>query len=88
MVATLLALPGLRHWSARSVVYVGRVGRSITAVRLRPTWVQPSREVTVLWTVPLGAVVVTSRKFGFFSLVDCGGHPVWVLTDELAGLFV
>ena len=44
MIALFSALPGLKHWSARSVVYVGRSGRSIIAVRLRPTWIQPPGE--------------------------------------------
>jgi|GEM_PF-4276439 len=86
MFALFSALPGLKHWSARSVVYVGRSGRSIIAVRLRPTWIQPPGEVKELWRAPLDAAVVTARTFGFFSLVDFGGHPVWVLTDELDSL--
>ncbi len=87
MVAIFSALPCLRHWSARSVVYVGRSGREFIAVRLRPTWFQPPREVTEVWRAPLDAAVVTDRTFGFFSLVDFGAHPVWVLTDELESLF-
>ena len=86
VIALFLALPGLKHWSARSVVYVGRFGRSIIAVRLRPTWIQPPGEVKEVWRAPLDAVAVTARTFGFFSLVDFGGHPVWVLTDELDSL--
>lgn len=86
MVALFSALPGLKHWSARSVMYVGRSGRSIIAVRLRPTWIAPPREVEELWRTSLDAVVVTARTFGFFALVDFGGHPVWVLMDELDDL--
>lgn len=86
MIAIFSALPGLKHWSARSVLYVGRSGRSIIAVRLRPTWIRPPGEAEEVWRAPLDAVVVTARTFGFFSLVDFGGHPVWVLTDELDSL--
>lgn len=86
MIALFSALPGLKHWSARSVVYVGRSGRSIIAVRLRPTWIQPPGEVKELWRAPLDEAVVTARTFGFFSLVNFGGHPVWVLTDEIDSL--
>jgi len=86
MIALLSALPGLRHWSARSVVYVGRSGRSIIAVRLRPTWIQPPGEVKELWRTPLDTAVLTKRTFWSCSLVDFGGHPVWVLTDELDSL--
>ena len=86
MIALFSALPGLKHWSARSVVYVGRFGRSIIAVRLRPTWIQAPGDVKELWRAPLDEVVVTARTFGFFSLVDFGGHPVWVLTDEFDSL--
>ena len=85
-IAMLSALPGLKHWSARSVVYVGRSGGWIIAVRLRPTWVQPPGEVKEVWRAPLNAVVVTERTFGFYSLVDFGGRRVWVLTDELDSL--
>ncbi len=86
MIALFSALPGLKHWSARSVVYVGRSGRSIIAVRLRPTWIQPPGVVKEVWRAPLDDVVVTARTFGFFSLVDFGSHPVWVLTGELDSL--
>ena len=86
IVAMLVALPGLRHWSARSVVYVGRSGSSIIAVRLRPTWIQPPGEVRELWRVPLAAVRMTDRAVGNFSLVDFDGHPVWVPTDEIDSL--
>lgn len=85
-IAIFSALPGLRHGSARSVLYLGRSGGTIIAVRLRPTWTRAPREVTQAWRAPLDAVVVTARTFGFFSLVDFGGHPVWVLTDELDSL--
>jgi hypothetical protein len=86
MIALFSALPGLKHWSARSVVYVGRSGGSIIAVRLRPTWIQPPGEVKAVWRAPLDAVAVTARTFGLSTLVDFGGHPVWVLTDELDSL--
>jgi hypothetical protein len=85
-IAYFSALPGLKHWSAHSVVYVGRSGQSIIAARLRPTWIAPPREVKEAWRTSLDAAVVTGRTFGFFSLVDFGGHPIWVLTDELDSL--
>jgi hypothetical protein len=86
IIAYFSALPGLKHWSARSVVYVGRSGQSIIAARLRPTWIAPPRELKELWRTSLDAAVVTARTLGHISLVDFGGHPVWVITSDLDDL--
>jgi hypothetical protein len=49
----LTSLPGLEHWSARSVLYVGRSDGGFTAVRLRPRWNAVAGKVYEAWRAPL-----------------------------------
>lgn len=85
-IAMLTSLPGLEHWSARSVLYVGRSDGLLIAVRLRPRWNAVAGKVREVWRTPLDTAEVTERTFGHYSLVVFGGHPVWVLTSQVASL--
>ena len=85
-IATVTLLPGLAHWSARSVLYVGRSGGGFTAVQLRPRWSSFTRDVHVVWRTPLDTAAVTKRMFGHYSLVVFGGNPVWLVTSEVESL--
>jgi hypothetical protein len=86
LIAILTSLPGLKHWSARSVLYVGRSSGSLIAVRLRPRWIAGAGEVHEAWRTPLGTAEATGRTFGYYSLIAFDSHPVWVLTSEVGSL--
>ena len=84
--ATLGMLPGLAHWSARYVLYVGRSDAGFTAIQLRRRWNAFTRDVREVWRTPLDTAVVTKRTFGHYSVVVFGGHPVWIVTSEVESL--
>ncbi len=85
-IAMLALLPGLRRWSARSVLYVGRSDGLLIAVRFRPRWNAVVGKAHEVWRTPLDTVEVAKRTFGHYSLVVFGGRPVWVQTSQVESL--
>jgi len=68
------------------VLYVGRSDAGFTAIQRRPGWSYVHRQTHEVWRAPPGTAAITGREFGKYSLVEFGGHPVWLLTDDLRSL--
>lgn len=86
LVAQADVLPGFSRWSARHVVYVGRAGDELIAVRKGSEPNAWDRNVTELWRARLGALKRVRGRVGWLALFDAEGHRVWLWESDAEAL--